>query len=232
LRALPTKIDVRLQHLIDCKEEAVKKLQCRQFLQYATPRLPSACFFRRGMIYASISIPPNKEQVMRTIASQLSAILALVVLCVTATEAGATPTVQPLAFSNFTVTFVDTSGDGMLQHDEISAFSGVHYFGNTYLGNPIDTTYAEVSTVPNQAGISTYSGFQYDGQNPASWLFDVGTSPSIPGSVLGKQGFGAGYWSYQLTRVGDTGNPVPEPSSLLLATFAMAAMALALRRKY
>jgi hypothetical protein len=177
---------------------------------------------------------------MRTIASQLSAILALVVLCVTATEAGATPifqltatTVQPIAFSNFTVTFVDTSGDGMLQHDEISAFSGVHYFGNVYLGNPIDTTYADLSTVPDQAGISTFSGFDFVGLNHAYWMFDVGTSPSLPpGSVLGKQGFGAGYWSYQLTRVGDTGNTVPEPSSLLLATFAIAAMALALRRKH
>lgn len=136
------------------------------------------------------------------------------------------------SWGSFTVNFTDAgAGDGLLQHDEITVFSGVHYLGNFYvpLNKFLDITYAQLPTVPVLAGISTYSGFQYQGQNPAYWAFDIGTTPDLPSATLGMIGVGAGYWSYQLTQL-TAPPPVPEPASLLLLGLGLGGLALQRRR--
>lgn len=176
---------------------------------------------------------------MRISRSSLAvAVLATLGLHLTGAQAAAgatyllTATSVQAGWGSFSVNFTDAgAGDGLLQHEEITAFSGVHRdLFYAPLNKVLDITYAQLLTVPVQAGISTYTGFKYQGQNAAYWSFDLGTTPDLPGTTIGMIGVGAGYWSYQLTQL-TAPPPVPEPASLLLLGLGLGGLALKRRRR-
>ena len=96
-------------------------------------------------------------------------------------------------FSDFFVLFEDT-GDGLLQVNEITQFSGVDV-------HPLDAFYDQLVAVPAIADISSLSG---DCPEPA-WCFRS-SNPALLLVVAGSR-----FWSYAITPAS-----VAEPGSLAL----------------
>jgi len=73
--------------------------------------------------------------------------------------------------TDWTVVFDDTSGDGLLQVDEIVDFSGTTVT-TQFSGGPTNTyQYDTMTGTPNVGGISTSSGYDTTATSPCCWWF-------------------------------------------------------------
>jgi hypothetical protein len=117
---------------------------------------------------------------------------------------------------NFTIDFTDANLDGLLEYDEIDAFSG-------FLSLSADNFL--VNTVPDIAGISIFSFPADFGQTAENWRFN-NTNPGITTAPRDL-------WTYELALdrpdgpVGqDTPPSVPLPAGLPLLAGALGLLAL------
>ena len=111
-------------------------------------------------------------------------------------------------FSSFFVVFEDT-GDGLLQADEVTQFSGVD--------EPAFQTFYDVLVgVPTIADISSLSGFC---PLPENWCFASNTAGILVAADTG-------HWSYVITPAA-----VAEPGSLALLGLGLFGFGLTQRRK-
>jgi hypothetical protein len=115
--------------------------------------------------------------------------------------------------SNFSVDFSDT-GDGLLQLNEITAFSGVtitNLFGTNFWNT--------IVSVPEVPGFTTFGCATVVCEGPAFWAV---ISPSFPGVFIHSSGSN---FSYSLSATS-----VPEPGTLSLLAMGFLGLGLMRRR--
>jgi len=111
--------------------------------------------------------------------------------------------------TDWTVVFDDTSGDGLLQVDEIVDFSGTTVT-TQFSGGPTNTyQYDTMTGTPNVGGISTSSGYDTTATSPCCWWF---TGPVVA-EASGVDGWYPSRWTYNK-------NPLPSPDTIISYNFS------------
>jgi MYXO-CTERM domain-containing protein len=149
--------------------------------------------------------------------------LVLAMLCPPATAAPMHLQLASLTpgLSGFGVVFND-DGDGVLEFNEILAFSGVD-IGPPAISGPL-THFDGIVFVPDFAGVTSSSASicppSHVSCNPTNWIFSTaaGVTADVGASRLG---------TYTIVPIGN----VPEPHSWALAATALAALVAARRRR-
>jgi len=144
-------------------------------------------------------------------------ILILLILCISSSayaiplQLNATSTLNAAGISDFTISFSDT-GDGLLQLDEITSFSGVTLTG--FSGDVLNGFWSVVDAVPDIMGIST---------GTSRWTF----SGNLTGPGTAPIGLGIGLFDFEISNVTTS---VPEPATMTLLGLGLLGLGWAKRK--
>ena len=175
---------------------------------------------------------------MRRLMTNLLAVLLVLPATASANliEINATPVQQPslLMPTEFQILFEDTSGDGVVQVNEVVAFSGFSFTSQFMPGQSATVAPGLVAGTPFLAGISGLSG-ESDLFDLEVWVFTLGqlNGPTI-GALLGagpgdSVSFVTGLWDYSIAAEAPT-TAVPAPATLWLMGLGLCAAGWARRR--